>query len=137
MRRPHRHLLQEVPPVVIISSQARQSNDTSDMQALLHGLAPITALPSLFMAVQSALLYNTVEFLCAASVVAAGKYLAQSPLEDATPFVPAVFAAAALAMFAYSAYHDKSDRNTSLYTLEHEDGDDEVTISLSDTASSP
>jgi hypothetical protein len=98
----------------------------------MHPLIPITALPCLFLAIQAALLYSTVEFLCAASVVVAVKYILNSPPDDRTPFIPCITAVAALGMFFYAIFQDTDEQSTSAYTLEQEDDDEEQTAVMTE-----
>jgi hypothetical protein len=94
-----RHLLASL---ALGASSVQDTKNDTWFQYMLP-LIPITALSCLFLAIQTGLLHSTVEFLCAATVVAAIKYILNSPPQDT------------------------DEQSTSAYNLEQEDEEEEQT----------
>jgi hypothetical protein len=94
-------------------------------------LLPFTMLPALFMAVQTALTYSTVDFLSAASLVIGIKYWYHSPPHDPSPFIPFIAAMLAFGMRVYAAFQDNGNDGSSVYAMSQvEDTDEEQKIAL-------
>jgi hypothetical protein len=98
---------------------------------IVQPLLPFTMLPVLFMAVQTALTYSTVDFLSAASLVIGVKYWYHCPPHDPSPFVPFIAAVLAFAMRMYAAFQDNGQDGSSVYAMgQTDDTEDEQKIAL-------
>jgi hypothetical protein len=85
-------------------------------------LLPLTMYPILFLTVKSVFLYSTVDFLAAASVVAAAKHMCHNHAGAgaASPAWPLVLAAAAFACRIYALVDDGNRDGRELYKEETE-----------------
>lgn len=84
----------------------------------------LNMLPTVFLAIQSTLLYSLVDFITVAAVVASFKSLAQ---QQANTWVIIGFVAASLAFSAriYACYRDQDDKCSVVYSRESEEDEEE------------
>jgi len=87
-------------------------------------LLAFNMVPTVFLAVQSTLLYSTADFLATAAVVWAFRSLA---LHEASPLAVVVFVSASVAYTVriYACFREDGDASSVAYTKETEDGEDE------------
>lgn len=98
-------------------------------------LLALNMIPTVFLAIQSTLLYSTVDFLAAAGVAAAFRALWEDPQGPLTA-VAFVAAAVAFSLRIYACFRDEGDRCSVAYTRESEDDeeDQEVLAKLQEEA---
>lgn len=84
---------------------------------------PITMLPTLFVVIQTALLYTCVDFLSAFSIVYAAKHFAYNIEEAHAPYVLA-FAGLAFCLRLYTCFSEKDDEENQAYKEQYNTEDE-------------
>lgn len=122
-------LLSRAPSASLNATLPRFANATASDKLVTAAdvaapLLCINMLPTVFLAIQSTLLYSTVDFVVVAAFVASVKAMAEY---QPTPLLDAAFVSAtvALAVRLYACYRDESDKCSVAYTRENEEDEEE------------
>ena len=118
--------LPQAPP----ANASAVHNATARLVSAADVAAPLLCLnmlPTVFLAIQSALLYSTVDFITVYSVVASFRALAE---REPGTLVIAAFVASSVAFSArvYACYRDESDKCSVAYSRETEEDEEEDII---------